>query len=490
MLTRSLQRSVGHALLAAGAGLLAISTVAPIASAHQLTVRYESPLPLVAYLLGAAIAVAASFALVLFRGESAGGARTEPSASIEVPALVRSVLRAVGLVAWLWIAVQAIVGVIGESDASSLFGWIYGWVGLALVSAFVGPAWRWIDPFSSLFDLLAAAVSRLGVGAMTPLTYPAWLGHWPAVGGYAFFVWLELAVPQGRGGQFLGLAMLAYTALTLLLMSQFGRDTWRERGETFSVWFGQLGRLAPLGLDSADPDRRVVRRPFASALVGADWPIDRLVLVAIATAAVIFDGMSQTEVWFGWFGAPGALVQTLLLFGWIGLIVAIALLTSRVVGVAPLASGLVPIAAGYIVAHYLTYLLFDGQRVALLVTDPLSRGSDLIHLGEFEPITAWLPAGIVWAIQLVAIVGGHVTGALAGHRVAVAEARRAVARGGPAEAADRPAATVAIRSIRARQVPLAILMVGLTTLTLWSLGQNIVAPAGKPAALVATQPND
>ena len=75
-----------------------------------------------------------------------------------------------------------------------------------------------------------------------------------------------------------------------------------------------------------------------------------------------------------------------------------------------------------------------------------------------EPSGAFLPPGLVWTIQLAAVVGGHMLGAWGGHVVAAAEA---------------PAGLDA-RALRLRQLPLAVVMVGLTTLTLWSLGQAIV----------------
>ena len=48
-----------------------------------------------------------------------------------------------------------------DADVSSLFLWVYGWVGVALVSIFIGPAWHFLDPFSTLHDLGAAIVRRL-----------------------------------------------------------------------------------------------------------------------------------------------------------------------------------------------------------------------------------------------------------------------------------------------------------------------------------------
>jgi hypothetical protein len=139
------------------------------------------------------------------------------------------------------------------------------------------------------------------------------------------------------------------------------------------------------------------------------------------------------------------------------------LATGRVVGVAPLGAGLVPVAAGYVVAHYLTYLVIDGQRVVVVLSDPFALGWDLFGTASFEPSGEWLPPVVVWILQVAAVVGGHVIGAVAGHDVAV---REALAEGGDPGSA--------VRRARRRQIPLAILMVALTTLTLWSLGQNLV----------------
>ncbi len=458
--------------MGAGIGALGgalVGALAPLAvSAHQLTERYESPLPLAAYVLGAAAAVALSFGFVVLRSGGSGPA-TSPRAerSIVVPRTIRVALRALGLVGWLWVVVQGVTGAFGDAaDAPSLILWVYGWVGLSLVSALVGPAWRWIDPFSTIFDLLAGLGRRLGVHGPATLPYPAVLRCWPAVAGYATFVWLELVIEGARAGRLLSALLVLYTLWTLAMMAQYGRDTWRTHGETFSVWFATLGRLAPLAIDEASgpADRLRVRR-FGSGLTAGPWTADLVVLVAIATGGILYDGLSQTVVFLDLFGSPAVVVATALLVGWLALVAGLALLVGRVVGLPALGAGLLPIAVGYLIAHYLTFLLFDGQRIVALVNDPLNRGATFLGIDEFAPAQAWLPAAAAWGIQLAAVVGGHMVGAWAGHRAAL-------------EAADRDGATTAMpetaRTIRLRQLPLAALMVGLTSLTLWSLGQVIV----------------
>jgi hypothetical protein len=460
------------------------------ASAHQLTSRYESPLPLTAYVAGAAIAVALSFVLVIGglgrRAATPATARTEARPrSYLVPSGLRLLLRAVGLAAWLLILAQVLSGAPnGDADAASLFVWLFGWVAVALLSALVFPLWRWLDPFTTLYDLGAAVLRRLGVRGASALPYPSGLGVWPAVVGLVLVAWFELVVPQTRSGRSLGLVVLAYTGVTLLLMSQFGRDAWRERGETFSVWFGTLNRLAPFGPDPDAPDERVLLRGFARGLDTPDWSTDRTVLVAVATASVIYDGLSQTTTFAGWFGTPDIAEATILLGLFVGALALAAALVARLVGPRSLGAGLVPIAVGYIVAHYLTFLLFTSPRLVNVATDPFATGADLFGIPPFEPTTDWLPAAAAWGIQLLAIVGGHVVGAFEGHRAALDEAREAAtprARRARRERAATDVREARIRDARLRQVPLAVLMVGLTSLTLWSLGQVVVVHPEQPS---------
>jgi hypothetical protein len=451
---------VGAVLLAAPSTVLG----------HALSNTYQSRLPLIVYLAGAAIAVGLSFAFLLI-----ADVRAEPpvtGAGRVPPRWLRGLLRAIGLIGWLWIVAQGLAGGNGAGDVTTLFLWVYGWVGLAMLSAFVGPVWHWLDPFTTIHDLGAGLLRRLAVRGWDVADYPAGLGRWPAVAGLVFFVWLEL-VGNGAGPRSLFITVVGYTAFTLAMMAQFGRDTWRASGETFSVWFGLLGRLAPAALVGDLADGRVARRPFASGLLVPGWRLEDVVLVGVGTASILFDGLSQTQPWFDVFGAPGVAIKTLQLAGFLGLLVVAAILVSRLVGLEATAAGLLPIAAGYLVAHYFTYLLIDGQRIVVALADPLQQGWDIGDLGLafFEPSSTWLPPGLVWTVQLAAVVGGHMLGAWAGH---VVMARQTGAARGE-------------RRHRQREVPLAVIMVALTTLTLWSLGQALVveAPANASATAAA-----
>jgi hypothetical protein len=447
---------------------LATSAVLPAAVlGHALNPTYTSRLPLTVYLTGAAMTVALSFLFVLARDVRATPPPTTAPGHLP-PRALRVGLRVVGLLGWAWIMAQGIVGGASNGSVAPLFLWVYGWVGIALISAVVGPVWHFLDPFSGLYDLGAWVLRRAGVGAWTPADYPARLGRWPAVIAFAGFVWLEL-VDAGGGPSTLFVVLIGYTAFTLAMMTQFGRDTWRSNGETFTVWFRLLGRLAPYGL--VDEDGRIRRRPFLSGLLEGGWRTSDVVLIALGVGSILFDGLSQTQVWFDLFGAPGVGGETLLLAGWLGLLVFAALLLTRVVGVAATGAGLLPIAVGYLIAHYLTYLFIDGQNILVAISDPFQQGWDLFGTAFHESSGAWLPPGLVWTLQLAAVVGGHMLGAWAGHVNAAAHTRT-----GPTAA-----------RVRRREIPLAVVMVALTTLTLWSLGQAIlVAPPTTAAAEAGT----
>ena len=433
--------------------------------AHTLNATYTSRLPLAVYLAGAAATVALSFIFVLVRDVRAD--RPDTSAPGHVPpAWLRIPLRVLGLGAWIWIVIQGIAGGTSAAEVASLFLWVYGWVAVAAISALVGPIWHYLDPFSTLHDIGASVIRRIGITPWDVAPYPERLGKWPAIVGFLVVIWIELVLKAGPDVLFI--VLVGYTALTLAMMAQYGRDTWRSNAEIFTVWYRLLGRIAPYAL--TDEEGRVRRRPFFSGLLEPGWRFEDVVMVALGVGSILFDGLSQTQIFFATFGLPSLPAETVITGVFLGIIVAAALIVTRYVGIAATAAGLVPIALGYLIAHYFTYVAIDGQRIIIAISDPLQNGSDLFGTAFFEPSGAWLPPGLVWTIQLAAVVGGHMLGAWAGHVVAALDA--------PPELAGRP--------LTLRQIPLAVVMVALTTLTLWSLGQSLVVtpPANATAPAV------
>jgi hypothetical protein len=383
-----------------------------------------------------------------------------------LPRWARLGLRLVGLAGWTWVVVQTIAGGQSDAEVASLILWVVGWVGLALVSALVGPAWTWLDPFATLFDLGAGLVRRSGLRARTRAaassvaSWPLRLAAWPAAAGLGVFVWLELAARVGEGRP-LGLVLIGYTTVTLVGMAWAGRDQWREHAEVFSVWFGLLGRMAAYGLEGSAGQGHVRRRGLGSALASAPWSASLLAVVAVGAGSVIWDGLSQTQPYADLVGQPGLLGDTLLLVAFLGGLVWLVLRVAEQVGMPAMGAGLVPVATGYLVAHYLGFLLVEGQRLVVAASDPLQQGWDLLGTAAWEPRDDWLPTSLLWTIQVAAVVLGHVSGAWLGHGAARREQHAGRA---------------------ARQWPLALLMISLTVLALWSLGQNLVFVTEMPSA--------
>ena len=255
------------------------------------------------------------------------------------------------------------------------------------------------------------------------------------------------------------MVVVGYTVITLVGMALYGRERWRQHGEVFSVWFGLLGRLARYASAGAAGSGLVRRQRFPDGLLTKPWDASLVALVAIATGAILYDGLSQTQAFFDLFSIPDLAASTLLLTAFLAIIVALALGVGARIGMTTIGAGLLPISVGYLIAHYLTYLLGDGQRIIVAISDPFQLGWDLAGTAYFEPSTTWLPTLLVWTVMFAAVVGGHVLGAWAGHLRHVDH--RAEVRVG-----------------RRTQIPLAVVMVGLTTLTLWSLGQAVFRDPG------------
>ncbi len=123
------------------------------------------------------------------------------------------------------------------------------------------------------------------------------------------------------------------------------------------------------------------------------------------------------------------------------------------------AATLLPIAAGYLIAHYLTLVIQDVVWLPALIADPLM---------SLAPELDWLPIGLVWYLSVAAIVVGHVAGIVLAHR----HARH--------DAPDR--------SVIAG-LPMVALMIGYTVLSLWIIAQPIVIePDARPEATAPMEP--
>jgi hypothetical protein len=494
------------ALAASGALALALAAPAPV-GAHAIGGSFQLPVPLWLYLLGAAVAVAASFVVAAVATRRATEPRYVTSAvPSALAAVLRIVLRITG-VAWWYGAIVVGFVIADISPLPAVLLWVGIWVALPMVTAVFGNPWPSLSPFRATFGVVEWAARRLGFERLDAgLPYPPGLARWPAVALLAGGIWCELILPGSDVATTVAALLTGYTLLTLAGMFLFGPVTWLRHAELFEVllgWFGRIGPVARRSVDrelcagcgeECDPARCVDcsecsvaaedgerRAELRTWFIGLTEPAppgwSDAAFVVLVLAGVTYDGLRQTQ--FGATMLQALLTPLLEAFGptslaflladtaGLGLLIAAFLaafattlaLTRALARGAPMrpaayAATLLPIAAGYLIAHYLTLVVRAAIWLPALFVDPLM---------SLAPDISWIPGGAIWYLSVAAIVGGHIAGIVTAHRLAL--------RGAPKRA------TVA-------GLPMVALMIGYTVLSLWIIAQPIVLEPGvQPAAV-------
>ncbi|MGH2641283.1 MAG: hypothetical protein ACRDGO_06260, partial [Actinomycetota bacterium] len=84
------------------------------------------------------------------------------------------------------------------------------------------------------------------------------------------------------------------------------------------------------------------------------------------------------------------------------------------------APSLVPIVLAYIVAHYFSFLVLEGQLGLVRLSDPFGLGWNLFGTSDRIINLALLSPTTIWYVQVAAIVIGHVGGVVLAHDRAIA----------------------------------------------------------------------
>jgi hypothetical protein len=426
------------------------------ALAHGVGTRADLPLPVAFVVTGGGLAVVVSFLAlgVLWRSPrlaGAGAGRPLPDALAAVldGRRSRAVLRGAVLALTVLVVVIAFAGSpqIPRNAAPWAF-FVTFWVGLVPASLLLGPVWGVLNPLRTTYRLLAPVLPAPRLGALAD----RW-GNWPAAVSLLAFAWYELAAPERSDPRRVGAFVVGYAVVHLVAAALVG-ERWFARADGFEVWSRLLGSLAPVG--RRGDGVLVLRNPLDGA---AALPVRRglAAVVVVLVGSTAFDGLGRTLWWQNGFGIDGesavgpptaGLAVTLAL---VGLLYAVGtLLAGRLGGVAgapgALAHTLVPVAAGYAVAHYFSLFVFDGQTTWILLSDPFATGANLLGLTGFGVDYLVVSARTISLVQAGAIVAGHVVGTVLAHDRALALAARSPGGGRPV----------------ASQVPLLVIMVTLT----------------------------
>jgi hypothetical protein len=404
--------------------------------AHGVGSRADLPVPLALALYGAGLAVVVSFlAMVLLwrtpklKGGGAGRPLPAGLQAVVLSPVTVWLLRAVVLALTLLVTAVALVGPPSLNDNLAPYAlYVTLWVGLIPASLLLGPVWAYVNPLRTLH----AGLARITGPAPAADRLPS-LGWWPAVAALLVFVWLELVLP-GRGEpRTVGIFLVLYGVAQLVAALWFG-ERWFARGDGFEVYSRLLGRLSPFG--RREDGQLVVRNPLDGlAAIPAERGLTAVVVVLLGSTA--FDGLTRTQFWQA---GPGQDAYLTAVPGTIGLLLVIALVGVLYVAATTafgalaghdpkaqpglFAHSLVPIAAGYAIAHYFSLLLLDGQAVWILASNPFGQdGVDIFGTyGNAIDYTA-VSTRLIANVQVASIVLGHVLGVVLAHDTAVRQGK-------------------------------------------------------------------
>jgi len=338
----------------------------------------------------------------------------------------RAALRTFGLVVFAYAATVAVFG--EDLLTNPFFGifYVWWWVGLVPLSLFLGPVWKAISPVRTInlvFARLSGSDPEIGV-----FTYPRWLGHWPAALGLFAFVWMELVYPFMTELGPVRLWAAIYVAVMLVGGALFG-NTFYEHADPFEVYSSLVAKLSVWGWRDG---HLLVRSPLANL----DTVVVRPGLVAVLAVlfgSTAFDSFRDSSDWVQYIQSTETssyllnnlmllafCVGTGLVFAAGSMLTGVTAETSRWSLPDKFAHSIVPIVVGYIVAHYLTYLVEFGQRTLIQASDPFSNGADILGTGDWS-VNYWLSyhPTLLANVKVVAVVVGHVLGVVAAHDRAI-----------------------------------------------------------------------
>lgn len=369
--------------------------------------------------------------------------------------------------------------------------WVIAWVGLAFICALLGDFWALINPWNTIFLYLDNAYFKLtGKHIYVHKPYPTKLGYWPAWIFFFCFAWLEINWSASNTPSAVASAISIYSALTFLGMWVYGRETWLKYGECFTVVYALFSKFSiSEGRISPNKKEWYLRPPGVGLLNKGDTPpkLTLVFFILLLLSTVTFDGFTETETFqqislsyneylktktsqkFFEFAHP--LFNTIALlsfplifiaiygfFIWLGAFMDEE--TQRTIELARVfIYSVVPISIAYHLSHYISLLAIEGQLAIRLISDPFGFGWDLFNTSSYKTDITIINAKFVWYFSVILIVAGHIIAIFIAHM----EAMRIYA--------DR---TQGRYGTMISQIPMIVLMIGYTMLSLWIIGQPIV----------------
>ncbi len=350
-------------------------------------------------------------------------------------------------------------GFLGEQhpleNPMPLYVWTLLWLIMPVLQVIFGDIWSCLNPWR--FPIMLLGEDQTETSSQI---------CWPALFSFLAIYLFAMVDPAPDAPARLALITLLYWAFHMGMILWRG-TVWLQQGEGLTVFFTLLSRLSSFAGGRFGLPGHGLHKAVSSPVSGAIFAIAML-------AAGSYDGLNETFWWLakinvnplafpgrsavvapmvmGFFAAQIALFSTFTLMCVVGWKLAHQPGHFRHF-FAFMSMALLPIAAGYHIAHYLTSFLINGQYLMIAVSEMFHFAHDTDH-AETWVTTGFLnrpgSVRILYTIQASAIVLGHILAILLSHSFALHLCRNR---------------KTALKS----QLPLIIFMIAYTFLGLWLL---------------------
>ncbi len=424
-------------------GGAALATPA-VAQAHGIVGRADLPIPVWLFSWTAAIVLVVSFVALSTLWTTPRLQEEHRRRLRRLPRALDRCANLVGVGLFVLVVYSGFAGAqVTQANFSVTFIYVVFWVGVPLASVLFGDIFRELSPWRTCGRVLSALLRRIrGRGSSgdphSPvLRYPQWLGMWPSVAVIVGFAWLELVYVERDRPSTLAALSLGYFVVTVAGMTLFGVREWGGQADGFGAYFNLFSRLS--GVCRDEDGVLCLRRPL-SAITDLEIRPGTVALICTIIGTTTFDGFSNGGVWrniepslqslfadLGFNATPAQeLAYSVGLLFCLGLIAAVYRL--GIAGVRTVsdrydnsqlihafAHTLVPIGFAYVLAHYFSLLIWQGQAIGYLASDPLGNGANLLGTSGYQIDYNIISFAAIWYVQVAALLSGHVAGLALAH---------------------------------------------------------------------------
>nr|HIL76899.1 hypothetical protein [Rhodospirillales bacterium] len=468
--------------------------------AHAFGQRYDLPLPLWLFIAGGALAVMVSFIIIALFARPP----RENDASLKFNLLKSRIGKflvhpiIIGLIRFVFTALFILIIAAGFwgsqnplNNISIVMVWVIAWVGLAFICSLLGNFWAIINPWNTIFLYIENGYRKItGNNLSRHNKYPIKYGYLPSFVFFFCFAWLEINWSGSNTPSSVATALLVYSLFTFVGMWVYGRETWQKYGECFTVVYSLFSRFSITEGRINSEKREWFLRPPGIGLLREDKNLPEPTLVyfiLLLLSTVTYDGFTETETFqqislsyiefakdltgkeidafaqsffdtVALLSFPIVFILTYGFFIWLSAFMDEE--TKRTLELARVfIFSIVPISIAYHLSHYISLLAIEGQLAIRLISDPFGFGWNLFNTSAYQTDITIINAKFVWYFSIILIVIGHIIAVYVAHM----EALRIYA--------DRSQGRY---GTLISQIPMIVLIIGYTMLSLWIIAQPIV----------------